>query len=99
MPMPTRARFRIPAVLISLALAAPGLRAAEPPKARPIAVSYTSANAVYLDAGRSEGLSVGARGRVLRGGADIAEVEVSYVAEHSSSCRVVNQKAEVRPGD
>ncbi len=101
--MTNRARIHCHVLLATLAFAATlatsAARSADPPKSRPIAVSYTSASAIYLDSGRAEGVAVGARARVLRGGEEIAELEVSYVAEHSSSCRIVNQKSEVRPGD
>ncbi|KAB2962247.1 MAG: hypothetical protein F9K18_10070, partial [Thermoanaerobaculia bacterium] len=66
---------------------------------RPISVSYVSASAVYLDAGRAAGLDVGARLRLVRDGADIAEVEVDFVAEHSASCRIVRAPGSIRTGD
>lgn len=67
--------------------------------ARPIAVSYVSSSSVYLDAGRAEGIAVGARLRVVRGGERVAELEVDFVAEHSASCRVLETAVELRPGD
>lgn len=62
-------------------------------------VSYLTSNAVYLDAGREEGLVVGARGQVLRTGEQVAELEVEFVAAHSASCRVVSQRQSLRQGD
>jgi hypothetical protein len=48
-------------------------------------VSYRSADAVYLDAGRAAGLAEGDRLEVVRDGEAIAEIEVVFVAEHSAS--------------
>jgi len=66
---------------------------------RAISVRYVSSGAVYLDAGRTEGLEVGARVRVFHEDSEVAELEVEYVAEHSASCRVVRASGTVQPGD
>jgi hypothetical protein len=63
------------------------------------AVRYLSADHVYLDAGTAAGLATGQRVRVVRGGADVAELEVVFAAEHSASCRVVSSTGEIRPDD
>ncbi len=65
----------------------------------PILVTYVSETAVYLDAGRAAGLAVGTRLRLTRDGAEVAELEVDFVAEHSASCRIVRALAAVRAGD
>ncbi len=62
-------------------------------------VRYLSADHVYLDAGSAAGLAAGQRVRVVRDGADLAELEVVFAAEHSASCRVVASTGEIRPGD
>lgn len=62
-------------------------------------VSYVSGTAVYLDAGRAEGLHVGDRLRLLRSGETLAEVEVAFVADHSASCRILTQTRSVQQGD
>ncbi|KAB2963739.1 MAG: FAD-binding protein, partial [Thermoanaerobaculia bacterium] len=80
-------------------LLAPGSAAAAAEAGRPISVAYVSAGAVYLDAGRAEGLVVGAVVRVVRGGEKLAELEVDFVAEHSSSCKVISLTRELRKGD
>lgn len=89
-----RAPSRLLLPLFALLLASAGLAAT-----RPIRVSYVSATAVYLDAGRADGLAVGERLRVARGGETIAELEVDFVAEHSASCRVVAARGTVQGGD
>lgn len=67
---------------------------------RSLAVQYVSSGAVYVDGGRAEGLAVGARLRVVRGGETLAELEVDYVAEHSASCKPVGAIAgTLRAGD
>ena len=56
-----------------------------------ITVTYRSETAVYVSAGRAAGLAVGDR-LVLGAPPDtVAEVEVTFLAEHSASCRVVKE--------
>lgn len=62
-------------------------------------ISYLSANAVYIDGGRAEQLAAGSRLEVRRNGEVVALVEVSYVADHSASCRLVSQKQAPKQGD
>jgi hypothetical protein len=62
-------------------------------------VSYRSADAVYLDAGRAAGLAEGDRLEVVRDGEAIAEIEVVFVAEHSASCRPLEERQAIRAGD
>lgn len=68
----------------------------DPPRAR---VSYVSAEQVYLDAGRADGLRAGDVLRVLRRDAPVTEVTIEHLAEHSASCRITGDAADVRPGD
>jgi hypothetical protein len=88
----------------SAAQSPPPAPAPTPPPAAPASgrrfrVKYRSAANVYLDAGRSEGLNVGDRLRVVAGSSSVAEIEVVYVAELSASCRVVSESRPVRAGD
>lgn len=85
------------AFVFVLSLVAGAARAAA--SARPIAVSYVSSGAVYLDAGRAEGLVPGARLKLVRGGETVAEVEVDFVAEHSASCKLATSTRPVWAGD
>jgi hypothetical protein len=69
-------------------------------------VKYRSADTIYLDAGRADGLAEGDRLEVVRDAATIAEIEVIFVAEHSASCKILReiQTIEVddrvtKPGD
>lgn len=91
----SRRFFRILiAVLLAVALGA-AARAAE----RTLHISYVSASTVYVDAGRDAGLETGERLRIVRDGAEIAVVEVAWVAEHSASCVVVSETRAVASGD
>jgi hypothetical protein len=89
-------RRRRPVALgFGLFLLAAAIAAAAPA----ITVTYVSAGAVYLDAGRAEGLVVGAVLRVERAGQKLGELEVDFVAEHSSSCKVTSASGEIAKGD
>lgn len=94
-----RRRLPLPCLVLATLLGATSGAAAHAAAARPITVSYVSANAVYLDAGRAEGVTQGAHYRLVRSGETVAEIEVAFLAEHSASGRVVRQSLEVRPGD
>lgn len=61
-------------------------------------VRYRTADTVYLDAGQAAGLAEGTRLQVIASGAVVAELEVTFVAEHSASCRVVSEKGKIAPG-
>jgi hypothetical protein len=62
-------------------------------------VSYVSAEHVYIDAGKADGLHVGDRlGRIIDGKA-VAELEVVYVALHSASCRQLEGAPPAAAGD
>lgn len=89
------ARMVLAAVLLATALAEHA--GAQP--APPISVTYVTNSAIYLDAGRAEGLAVGSRLKIVRDGAEIAEIEIEFVAEHSASGREVRILGMVRSGD
>jgi hypothetical protein len=65
----------------------------------PLTVSYRSQTAVYVSAGRAAGLAVGDRLAALSGDEKTAELEVVFLAEHSSSCRVISETQPLEPGD
>ncbi|MBT7788564.1 MAG: hypothetical protein HN757_06770 [Calditrichaeota bacterium] len=62
-------------------------------------VKYISKSAVYVDAGRINGIEVGDRGTVIRGIEIIAHMEVIFVADNSASCRIVESKTPLKVGD
>ncbi len=65
----------------------------------PVAVSYLSADHVYLSGGRAEGLQLGQQVIVLREGKVVATLEVVYLADHSASCTIVESKGAIQTGD
>jgi hypothetical protein len=76
-----------------------GLSAGAPVRSGPLTVTYRSQTAVYLSAGRAAGLAVGDRLALMSGTEKAAELEVVFLADHSSSCRVVAETRPVKPGD
>jgi len=62
-------------------------------------ITYLTPAAAYLDAGRLDGLREGARVTVLRGGASIATLTVSYLASHQASCNIDSTTAPLAVGD
>ena len=71
------------------------MRAADPT----LTVKYRSASAIYVDGGKAQGLQLGDRLAVVSGSETVAELEIVYLAEHSASCQVLNEKRTVRAGD
>jgi hypothetical protein len=76
-----------------------GLEAQAPADAPRFTVRYRSASSAYIDGGKADGLAVGDRLAVRQGGEDVAQLEVSFLAERSASCRVVSETRAVRAGD
>ncbi|MGD9488927.1 MAG: hypothetical protein AB7W47_12950 [Calditrichaceae bacterium] len=62
-------------------------------------VKYLSADHVYIDAGETDGLSAGMRLSVIRQAKIIAEMEIVFVAGHSSSCKIIESSSAVKAGD
>ncbi|UCF64185.1 MAG: hypothetical protein JSW33_16755 [bacterium] len=62
-------------------------------------VKYISAENVYLDAGKLQGLNVGDRLLIKRNGQTVAEIEVKYVSDHSASCSITNLTLSIQAGD
>jgi len=62
-------------------------------------VKYISAENVYLDAGKMNGLQVGDQLVIKREGRIVAEIEVKYVSDHSASCSIVHSKLTIKAGD
>jgi hypothetical protein len=62
-------------------------------------ISYISKENVYVDKGKKSGLSIGDTLIAKRDGEIIANLKILYVAEHSASCAVLNQKENLHIGD
>ena len=90
-----RILIRHATLLLALALAS----AAPSPGEPRFTVTSRSQATVTVDGGRADGLSVGDRLRVVRGGATIAELEIVSAAERWSSCRVLSSTRPIATGD
>ncbi len=64
-----------------------------------VGVRYRSQNTVYLDSGSRAGLAEGDRLEVWRAGQRIGVIEVAFVAEHSASCKIVEELQQIQPED
>ncbi len=93
--------FRRPSwpLLIAWCLGASALPTLAQSAPRTFRVSYLSMSAVYIDGGRAEQLAAGSRLQIVRGSEVIALLEISYLADHSSSCRVISQSQPPKQGD
>ncbi len=84
---------------------APAAETAVPEKAQPIRVRQVLAEEIFLDAGRLAGLAAGQRVKVVRPdaasgvAADIAELEIAFIASRSASCTIIETKAAIEVGD
>ena len=72
---------------------------AAPPAARAYRVTYLTSSTVYIDAGREDGLDVGARVEVVRTGEVIATLRVSDVSTHRAACAIETSTAACAVGD
>ena len=62
-------------------------------------VKYISSGNIYIDGGAADSVMVGDSLRVVHGDSVIANLEVSFTAQHSSSCRVIDRSADIQVGD
>ena len=85
--------------LVALAAVVAPAAAQDSSAARVAHITYLTADAAYIDAGRLDGLREGARVTVVRGGASIATLTVSYLASHQASCNIDSTTAPLAVGD
>ena len=62
-------------------------------------VKYVAVDAVYLDAGRLQGVQNGDQGEIKRGDSLLARIEVVFVADNTASCKILSSSGEARVGD
>jgi hypothetical protein len=62
-------------------------------------IVYLSGATIYVDAGRDRGLREGDSLQVVRGGATIAWLRVSYLSSHKASCDTLRTFAPLKIGD
>jgi hypothetical protein len=79
----------------------PGLSWSQQPAAatRWAKVTYLTAASAYIDAGRADGVALGARVEVVRGGAPVAQLNVAFLATHQSACDIVSSATTLAVGD
>ena len=90
--------MRTLAAAIALALAVPAYSQTAR-RTDTMAVTYRSATSIYVSGGRAAGLAVGDRLNVVSGRETVAELEVSFLAEHSASCKILSETKPVKTGD
>ncbi len=88
-----------PAAAVATAAVATAAEAAADAALPALQISHVGADAVYLNGGRSHGLSVGQIVAVVRDGEPVAELQVAFVSRKSASCRVVVSRLVVVLGD
>ena len=91
-------RIRIP-VLISAVLCLSMQASAQETVWRRAEVKYISPEAVYVNAGKAEGIRLNDSLRVFRDGRMIGLLLVKHVATHSAACEIVRQAPKIRTGD
>lgn len=64
-----------------------------------IIVKYLSAENVYINAGKTEGVNVEDIYSVIQNGEVVAEIEVVYTADHSASCKILKKFRDIQIGD
>jgi hypothetical protein len=85
-------------LLCFTALATP-VAAQESAAVKTARITYLTGASAYVDVGRIDGLREAARVEVVRGGAIIAVLKVTYLASHQASCDIVSTSAALAVGD
>lgn len=62
-------------------------------------VTYATGQSVYIGAGSLDGVWIGSRVMIVRGGALIGEVRVRYLSSHAASCELAAGTSGVQPAD
>jgi len=93
--------LRILGSLLIAALALLPTRAQEPQAgaARSARITYLTPSSAYVDAGTEEGVREGDAIEVIRDGQTIANLKVTYVSTHRSSCVIVSSTVPLAVGD
>jgi hypothetical protein len=86
-------------LLIALAALGPGLAAQTPAARRVALVNYVSGEAIYIGAGRADGLREDTEVELIRAGAVAATLKVAYLSTRQASCLVVSGRKDIAVGD
>jgi hypothetical protein len=89
------------ALLAALAVLAAPVRAQDSSMApyRMARLTYLTSGSAYIDAGRDAGLREGALVQVIRGGAVIAVLRVTFLASRQASCDIASESTPIVVGD
>jgi hypothetical protein len=85
-------------ILVALATLTSGL-AGQTPATKLAVVNYVSGDAVYIGAGRADGLREDTEVDLIRGGAVAATLKVAYLSTRQASCLVVTGRKDIAVGD
>lgn len=64
-----------------------------------VTIKYISAENIYIDAGRLDGIKIGDNVIVVRDNLKIAELLVTYLSDGSAACKLVNKSKDIVEGD
>jgi len=92
------ARMSFGIALVALAVFPPSLPA-QTPTSKTALVNYVSGEAVYIGAGRADGLREDTEVDLIRGGAVAATLKVAYLSTRQASCLVVSGRKDIEVGD
>jgi hypothetical protein len=93
-----RLRALLP-VLLGLAAGAATARAQDSATARTARVSYVAGTAIYVTAGRDDGLAEGQELGLIRADTIAATLAVRYLSSHQASCEVVRGATDISVGE
>jgi len=90
---------RAAGLLACLAVLATPVRAQDSSMSRTARVTYLTSASAYIDAGREAGLREGALVKVVRGGAVIGVLKVTFLSSRQASCDIVSESTPIVVGD
>jgi len=62
-------------------------------------VQYITPDQIYLDAGRNMGIEKGNKGKIYRNGELLADIEIIFIADKTSSCKILKKYDNLQIGD
>jgi len=86
-------------LVFGVVLRSPAAHGQQPLPYRWAHVTYLTFETAYVDAGTAEGLRIGSRMDVVRGGSRIAVLTINFIATHRAACLIVSRTDSVRVGD
>lgn len=84
---------------LSWLVAVTTVAAAQDSTVRTATITYLTGASAYVNAGRDDGLREGALINVIRGGAAIGVLKVTFLASHQASCDRVSETVPIAVGD